>query len=403
MTHPEAPVTIGERIKRRRELNRMSIRQAALAAGISHSQWSRIERGERTADNRFMLAAIAEVLRCSSTELTGQKLGPTDREDAARGAAVYGAIRAMLDADLDFPALAPPAPIAQLEQRMGIIYGLRSSCDYVGAARVIAEIAPRLHAAALSGRTEDRRAALRLMVLMADAAAFTARYSGEQPACALIAERGRQAAEHLGDPVLIGLAEYTRAHAALACGLYPRGQIIAERAAQLVRNAIGHPGGPEVYGQLLLTEAFARFGQGDRGNAMGLILEAAEIADRTGDNAVLNLHFGPTNVKFWRVSMHADGGDPGDAVAIASRTVPQNVVAVSRQAAFYLDTGRALAHLGRDSEALRMIATAERLAPQRVRGDRLAQETVRGLLERSRRDAAGSELLGLCERMGIAS
>jgi hypothetical protein len=48
-----------------------------------------------------------------------------------------------------------------------------------------------------------------------------------------------------------------------------------------------------------------------------------------------------------------------------------------------------------------MLLTAERLAPQRVRSNRLVQETARHLLERSRRRAGGPELRGLAERMGL--
>jgi transcriptional regulator with XRE-family HTH domain len=56
--------TIGKRIRDRRQLLGMSVRGAALGAGVSHTTWSRIERGERSADNRFVLARMARALRC---------------------------------------------------------------------------------------------------------------------------------------------------------------------------------------------------------------------------------------------------------------------------------------------------------------------------------------------------
>jgi predicted RNA-binding protein YlqC (UPF0109 family) len=40
------------------------------------------------------------------------------------------------------------------------------------------------------------------------------------------------------------------------------------------------------------------------------------------------------------------------------------VDSISRQFAFYSDTGRVLARSGRDAEALRMLLTADRLEPQ---------------------------------------
>ena len=61
---------IGERIRDRRNLLGYSIRFAADRAAISHTTWSRIERGLVSADNRFTLAAIAEALRCPVGALT---------------------------------------------------------------------------------------------------------------------------------------------------------------------------------------------------------------------------------------------------------------------------------------------------------------------------------------------
>jgi transcriptional regulator with XRE-family HTH domain len=65
--------TIGQRIKDRRVLLGLSGRGAALTAGLSHTTWSRIERGERGADNRFVLARMARALHCSVSDLTGDR------------------------------------------------------------------------------------------------------------------------------------------------------------------------------------------------------------------------------------------------------------------------------------------------------------------------------------------
>jgi hypothetical protein len=71
-----------------------------------------------------------------------------------------------------------------------------------------------------------------------------------------------------------------------------------------------------------------------------------------------------------------------------------------RQVFYYADTARALARIGgRDREAIRFLLTAERIAPQHVRTSAELAETTRVLLDRSRRQAGGAELRGLCERM----
>jgi hypothetical protein len=69
---------------------------------------------------------------------------------------------------------------------------------------------------------------------------------------------------------------------------------------------------------------------------------------------------------------------------------------------FYADAARAYSRLrGRDRDAIRYLLIAERLAPQHVHTSALARETTRALLERSRRQAGGTELRGLCERMRV--
>lgn len=48
-----------------------------------------------------------------------------------------------------------------------------------------------------------------------------------------------------------------------------------------------------------------------------------------------------------------------------------------------------------------MLIAAERIAPQRVRTSTHAADTTRFLLERSQRKAAGSELRGFAEPLGL--
>jgi hypothetical protein len=112
------------------------------------------------------------------------------------------------------------------------------------------------------------------------------------------------------------------------------------------------------------------------------------------------MFFGPTNVDIWRMSIEVDDGDPARVVEIARRTDPAAIPAGVRQVFYYADTARALARIGgRDREAIRFLLTAERIAPQHVRTSAELAETTRVLLDRSRRQAGGAELRGLCERM----
>jgi transcriptional regulator with XRE-family HTH domain len=100
-----------------------------------------------------------------------------------------------------------------------------------------------------------------------------------------------------------------------------------------------------------------------------------------------------------------DAAAAGDPVlrGYARDTNPAIIPAGFRQVFFYAETARALARMrGRDREAIRFLLTAERIAPQHIHTSAVARETTRALLERSRRQAGGTELRGLCQRMQVA-
>jgi transcriptional regulator with XRE-family HTH domain len=391
---------VGQRIRERRELAGWSIRHAADRAGIAASTWSRIEHGRISADNRATLAAIAQALRCPVADLTGLPADPVGRDRIETGGAIYETIRAVVDVDLDCRPDDPDRasdPLAMLARELDLVGDLRARCEYVSAATRLPTLIHGLHRAAF-GPERDR--ALRALVVALDTASFVVRYTGHPGSACLVADRAQQAAEAAGDPVLLGLAAWTRAHAALGMGLATRAGQLAERGIRDLGGGTSAPAGAETYGQLLLTLAFAWSAQGRAADADAPLAEAAAIARRTGESTALRLMFGPTNINFWRIAMAADGEDPGYAVEVARATHPHLVDSVSRQFAFYADTGRALARIGNDREALRMLLTAERLGPQRMHSPSII-ETVRGMLDRSRRGTGWTELRGLCERLGI--
>jgi hypothetical protein len=155
-----------------------------------------------------------------------------------------------------------------------------------------------------------------------------------------------------------------------------------------------------VLGSLHLAAARARRGRPRLDDSRDWLTEAAGLARRTGETDTMGMFFGPTNVDIWRMSIEVDDGDPGRVVEIARRTDPAAIPAGVRQVFYYADTARALTRIGgRDREAIRFLLTAERIAPQHVRTSAELAESVRVLLDRSRRQAGGTELRGLYERL----
>jgi transcriptional regulator with XRE-family HTH domain len=84
--------TLGEIIRRQRELNQLSMRQFAQMVGISNPYLSQIERGLREPSER-VLDSIARSLAMTADTLYAEA-GMIDGEDAADGSVVRDAIEA---------------------------------------------------------------------------------------------------------------------------------------------------------------------------------------------------------------------------------------------------------------------------------------------------------------------
>jgi transcriptional regulator with XRE-family HTH domain len=392
--------SIGGRIRARRQLRNWSLRFTADRAGLTHASLSRIERGLQSANNRFVLADIAAALECSVGELTGAPATSTADAKVVAARANVDAIRQVLiEVDLTEPPTISPRPIPDLERETALVQSLHARCNYVGASQYLPRLLRELHAAAAG---PDRETALRLAVLTGYVTTSLARRVGYPAEAWLGAEWSRQAAEALDDPALLGHAAFTRTLAATGCGSYARGHALTTRAADELQGKLDAPRALESLGMLLLMSAHTSYALKRPSEGADYYAEAERIAVRTGETTEASTHyFGPTNVNFWRLSSEVDGGDPARAVQIAAATDPDQLPVPIRRAFFHLDAGRALAHVRRDRDALRSLLAAERIAPQLVRGDPFAAETARGLLERAQRRAGGSELRGLCERLGV--
>lgn len=392
---------VGARIRYYRKRRGMGLRALAGLASMDYGHLARIERGEISGDNRHLLSRIAEALGRPMTDLTGTPThgGP---EGALLVATTQKAVRAFVDADLDFdgdPALL--RPLDQLDQAVTAAVRLRVACEYTDLSRMMPSLIGSLHAAATVGAGEQRKQALTLFVRAAEAASMGVKFTGDTGSAAMIAERCWQAAQISEDPESLALAAWTRAHAALGCGLSQRAWQLAERGADGLRSNAERA--LPLLGMLHLTSAFALAGMNRYGSALAPLGEAEELAARIGETKDHGLFFGPTNVTFWRVAINLDGGEPADALQIGDQVSPTVIPSASRQATFYADLGRAFARVGQDEAAVRHLRAARRIAPQRIDSDPILAETVRGLVDSAHRRAVGAELRNLAEQMHVAA
>jgi transcriptional regulator with XRE-family HTH domain len=392
--------SIGERIKARRDMRDWSIRYAASRAGVAPSTWMRVEKGELRTD-RYMIADFAAALECAVTDLTGQPHVPGDRQLETAHARVEGLWQALVEIAPDEPADRSAPPIEALRDRFDLLDARRLRCDYAVVGDLLPSLLRDLHAAA------DGRHGREAMVLLVDAT-NTARgmlralvYLAE---ATFAAERCRQIAERLGEPVPLAVADWARSNAAAGGGSYRRSLTLASRAQDALQHHLGADDALAMAGMLHLSSALALLREQPH-DAFAHLAEAADLADRTGETGSWWMSFGPTNVGIWRMGALVDAGEAGKAVELASALRPAVLQSADRQATFYVELARALADVPgrRDAEAVRALLTAERLAPQRVRAYTAARETARFLRSRAKREAGGSALRGLCERLGVGN
>ncbi|GDY33056.1 helix-turn-helix domain-containing protein [Gandjariella thermophila] len=395
---------IGRRLREIRHWRRLSLSVVAGLSGISIGHLSRIERGERPVTKRRTLEALANALRVSPTELTGQPFAPVDPLSNEAHASI-AAVETALDAyDLGTDPGVPMRPWPELAAAVSHLNEeLRAQADYAAQGKVLPGLLAELHAAYVRA-PEHRRDALEGLVYAYRAAASVGKNLGARGLPMLAARLAQVCAEHLAAPEWIGFATYLRG---IMGGQHHRSHqyALSTRTIDQISGSLSTPSVTQVTGTLHLNAALASAAQGDAERTRDHLAEAADLANRLpgqGENFA-GLYFGAVNVGLWRVSLATELGEGARVAEYAHDLRPETIPLRSWQATYYMDLGRSLASERRTRErGIQNLMRAERIAPQFVRNNVFAREAVSGLLPAARRDAAGRELRGLAYRMGLA-
>lgn len=389
---------IGDNVKAARLFRDKSIAVVAGLTGHSKSWLSKVENGKIRLEKRSDIRALAEALEVSASDLLGEPapaIRPRDRE--------YGDVvrlrEVLLDSSLDNPpdvAARPLGALAELTGYEGDIAARRRAAEDAWLAVELPSILAELHVHAAQGDEQERANALRLLVDMCGSATFVLRNLGQIDLAWIAADRAEKAARLLDDPVLLGTAAFAQAHSRPSASL-SRALREAERAADALEGHIGDDRtGHEVYGMLQLSAALARQVQDDSDGAAERIAEAERIAVRIGERPEAWQYFGPANVGAWKVTLAVDAKDADTALSTA-RQIDAAVLPTSRKATLEIETGRALAMLGHDDDAVQRLRRAEKLSPLIVHKNPMVRELVADLYDR----AASRDLRGLAWRMNL--
>jgi hypothetical protein len=170
----------------------------------------------------------------------------------------------------------------------------------------------------------------------------------------------RQAAEHRDEPTTMGLAMWVDGLAMLAAGDFD----LARYELDSVTVAMNSSESMQVAGMLALCRSLVAAADNRPADVEAALDMAAELAERTGEGNAYWLGFGPTNVGLWRMAAVLEIGDHERAVTIAEGLDPRVHPNRSRQTAYWIDYGRALARLrGRQDHAVMALRRAETISP----------------------------------------
>lgn len=155
-------------------------------------------------------------------------------------------------------------------------------------------------------------------------------------------------------------------------------------------------------GSLWLLTAVIAARRTEKYEALRRLDQATVLADLLGRDGNYGwTAFGPTNVAIHRVSVAAELGAPGEALAAAALVhlddLPEGLT--GRRAQLHVELAWANAQGKRDSEATLHLLEAEKIAPQLLRCNPLVREHIREMLARSK--SSTTMLHDLAVRAGV--
>lgn len=407
MVDAEDASTIGARARRIRRRRGLSLDVVAGLAGIGKQYLSMLELGQRGFNRRGLLEDLAVALGCSVADLTGQPYLPTDRSTADVLAALPSVRLALNDfGPMDVPdvALRPPKALARLADTANEQCG---QAHYSLAGHDLGHLLAQSQASAFTVPGAERDQAFTSAVTACFAAGVVSSRAGNVDLASTAARRGYDLAKQHDNPGLLGFARWywaleltsmgarTRAHAVLSEGI--------DELTPAVQVAAGDTLAAEIVGMMHLQQARTAARQQRADDAHAHLNEASRMAARVGECNGMRQHFGPTNVAAWRVSIGVELSEGVRAYEDAT-AVPIAIDALGsreRASSLHFDFARVLAQEGgpRDGDSIRHLDTADRIAPQRIRGDPLARDLVLVMDRRAHRRVW--ELESLRNRFGI--
>jgi transcriptional regulator with XRE-family HTH domain len=398
----EHSTTIGTRLRELRRWRGMTLAELAGLAGVTPQYLSAVELGRKSIDRRSRIAALAEALHVSETELVGGPHLGTNPMQSGPHAAIPALRRALAVNAIGEPATDRARPLPEITAALKALQPAYAAYDYLRQGAALPGLLDELYFHVSD--PADETVGLTTARALTDMCSWSAWmcHSLRYPDLAQIAARAAMDAASLtGDPVTIGKAQFPRTGTAPRA--WEHSLTMAERAANTLQPYACDAEGLQVLGMLTLRCALAAAAAQNGGAAEHWLGEAQALASRVNDEPARNWEwFGATNVAVWRVAVAVERGESGRSVLELAVDADPAKLLPNRRAALYSDVGRGLAReQATQDEAARWLRRAERAAPQWILNYAPAREAVAFLLTRARSIAGGRELRGMAARMGV--
>ncbi len=392
--------TIGRRLYQIRKSRDKSLRVVAGLSGVvSASTLSRIENGLRPLDSRAEIVALADALQIAPSELTRLPVPAPANGDT--DSAVRAVRRSLIAVSRNRPG-GQVLPTDTLRIRVQELLDTGRQCRQVEVGAALPALIRDLHTSIAAGRDVAELLDLAVMLHTQGAHAWLRVMGAEVDLRSLATLAARQAAEHRDQPTAVGLALWGDALVMLAAGDFDLAR--AELDSVTVPTTTSES--MQLEGMLALCQSLVAAADKRPADVSAALDYAGELAQRTGEGNAYWLGFGPTNVGLWHMAAALEVRDYERAASIAERLNPQVHPNRSRQAAYWLDYGRALARLrGRQDDAVIALRRSETLSPLHMLRNPFVPDVLAELLarrsRRARRDAIGLELRGMAYRVGL--
>ncbi|AUS79104.1 transcriptional regulator [Actinoalloteichus sp. AHMU CJ021] len=391
--------SIGVRI---RELRGRVITQQQLAdrAGVSVDLVRKLEQGIRQTASIGSLQRIARALDVDISELLGRPAGiPSTDPDA--GIVAVRRVLTSVDDLLDDGDPTPGEASTLVDARRIVEYawGAYWSGRYALLSAVLAPTLHQLRATARAANEGERAAAAELLARGLWVTGCSLVHLGQHDAAFLAVRQALAAAQGGSDELLSATLRGSVAWQLLGRGRYEEARRLAVRTAEAI-EPLGDapPTHLSAFGSLVLTAATAAARDQRSAEAAHLVGQADAVARRIGhDRRDYETYFGPSQVAMQRVDVAVVTEDYTTALTVARRMPRTPALPLASRARHLADRALAHARLGHQQQALDILLSAERMAPDWMSHQTMPRRIVSELLARER----PSRLRGLAERLGI--